>query len=473
MTREQELRQAIIDAPDDLSLRLIYADHLQELGDVRGEYIALACTAAGELRAKEMRRRALWQHYGPEWQLEDLGFSDDNQGYYQGFCNWLTVTPSTLTAITDKLLRQPLRHLRINAMDNASLAGLAANPILPRLRMLSLSTRLPEPEAAAELIDAARNLSELSFNCYATTSNVWAALERCASLERITALDLGAVGISAERARWLVERFPRLTDLTLSGVTLHADALFALAQGLSLEQLSLGLGEDYNDELQPFTDAHLAQAIAGPWSRTLTRLVLDGHSLGHEGITAITRLAPRLEELAVSTQAPELCAVFGAHDWPVLDSLDLAETPTDMLDLRRCPELASFNTSAASVDGRRLADQVPRLLSLNVRTMDDAGVAAIMTLPLNWLAIELTTTTAIDLVARPNHELHGVWVKADDYALEKFANAPWDRIDSVTMQSVDRVKSRLHFRDGWIERQNYFTSYERKLALSGEPVPNR
>lgn len=48
MGSEIEIRHQILDSPDDLELRLVYADSLMSAGDPRGEWIALSCAEDGE-----------------------------------------------------------------------------------------------------------------------------------------------------------------------------------------------------------------------------------------------------------------------------------------------------------------------------------------------------------------------------------------------------------------------------------------
>jgi len=47
MTHDQAFLQAIIDVPDDDSLRLIYADWLEEQGDLRGKFLRIECRLRG------------------------------------------------------------------------------------------------------------------------------------------------------------------------------------------------------------------------------------------------------------------------------------------------------------------------------------------------------------------------------------------------------------------------------------------
>lgn len=59
---EAALLEAIRVDPQDTQARLIYADWLMQRGDVRGEYIATACRAETEARARE-----LWAAHGARW----------------------------------------------------------------------------------------------------------------------------------------------------------------------------------------------------------------------------------------------------------------------------------------------------------------------------------------------------------------------------------------------------------------------
>src|SRR5437762_1999256 len=73
MNQADAFVQAILDDPDDDSLRLIYADWLEERGDPRGEFIRLQYALAGmdaddpRRRPLETRERALLKEHGELW----------------------------------------------------------------------------------------------------------------------------------------------------------------------------------------------------------------------------------------------------------------------------------------------------------------------------------------------------------------------------------------------------------------------
>ena len=70
---DQVFIEAILASPDDASLRLVYADWLEERGDPRGEYVRLWRTIPAELDADrravlEARCRAWIDRHGYEWE---------------------------------------------------------------------------------------------------------------------------------------------------------------------------------------------------------------------------------------------------------------------------------------------------------------------------------------------------------------------------------------------------------------------
>src|SRR5262249_40473293 len=73
MTEDQAFLQAIIENPDYDTLRLVYADYLDERGDPRGEFIRVQCELAklpeGDPRRPELgtRERRLLQEHEQEW----------------------------------------------------------------------------------------------------------------------------------------------------------------------------------------------------------------------------------------------------------------------------------------------------------------------------------------------------------------------------------------------------------------------
>jgi carbon storage regulator len=70
---ERPFLEAVADGPHDESVRLVFADWLEERGDPLGEFLRNACRLAG-LAADDPRRaalrgrqRALWAEHGAAW----------------------------------------------------------------------------------------------------------------------------------------------------------------------------------------------------------------------------------------------------------------------------------------------------------------------------------------------------------------------------------------------------------------------
>src|SRR5262245_51741438 len=76
MGEEESFLVAISATPDDEALRLVYADWLEERGDVRSEYLRLLCSLATLPRRRTRKRKALETRFeelrasiDPGWQI--------------------------------------------------------------------------------------------------------------------------------------------------------------------------------------------------------------------------------------------------------------------------------------------------------------------------------------------------------------------------------------------------------------------
>src|SRR5262245_61926313 len=76
MGEDESFVAAISATPDDDALRLVYADWLEERGDVRGEYLRLLCALSTLPRHRTKKRKALEARFAelrarldPGWQL--------------------------------------------------------------------------------------------------------------------------------------------------------------------------------------------------------------------------------------------------------------------------------------------------------------------------------------------------------------------------------------------------------------------
>ena len=235
-TIERELRDVILESPDDLAARMVYADWLLERGDPRGELIALECAQATEDERGELRRRALWQHHRETWLADDLGSSgiDPRRVEYRcGFIHSVQIAAARLVEVGPILARHPIHTLRIGARAS-ELAEVADRPVLRTVRRLELITSFDDESAIARLFASPElvRLEGVSLALRAQsngTAGDWAALDHCAQLGALTHLALSSIEVSVVRARWLGRELPALRELDC-GHSLSAPALRALAE---------------------------------------------------------------------------------------------------------------------------------------------------------------------------------------------------------------------------------------------------
>lgn len=82
----QSLFAAVYAAPHDTSARLVLADALQELGDPRGEFIALQCANPADKKAK-----ALSKQHGKAWVVPLQGWLGSDVRFSRGFPSEVTL----------------------------------------------------------------------------------------------------------------------------------------------------------------------------------------------------------------------------------------------------------------------------------------------------------------------------------------------------------------------------------------------
>src|SRR5262249_36066384 len=127
--------QAIRDDPDDASLRLIYADWLDDHGEAeRAEFIRLQCDLAdgpeplaGDPRSA--RADDLWRRRGWDWIGGVVPALADRWEVRRGFVERIDLDPITLAVNAEKLLRAaPLRLVRPRVADAADVTALLDVP---------------------------------------------------------------------------------------------------------------------------------------------------------------------------------------------------------------------------------------------------------------------------------------------------------------------------------------------------------
>jgi uncharacterized protein (TIGR02996 family) len=241
MTQEEALLQAILAAPDDDAVRLVYADWLEENGrPQRAELIRLQCELA-RLPAESPRRQglqereqALLKAHAQEW-VGPLKLKPEEVTFERGFVERVDTDAKLFFESAGALFKStPLRALKLMAWEEG-VEQLAAMPELARLRELDLNEN-GLGDAAAELL---------------------AASPHVAGLER---LDLGGNRIEEDGAIALANspHLANLTELRLDCNTIGVAGGWALARSPYLGKLRLldlhhnffvGYGEEGEEEV--------------------------------------------------------------------------------------------------------------------------------------------------------------------------------------------------------------------------------
>lgn len=305
----RELEEIVAQDPDAIDPFLVYADHLQEEGDPRGELVALDLMRLEDPHDPE-RVRAIGRHLdlyqrellGP---LVDLGSCLKDVHWRLGFIKRATLWhpegagPEDLARLAELLLESPsgrfIQELTITPLldgDYTSVIGAIGLRIRPNLRSLTIGPTL-RGESWLDLGGAYGALSNLRSLCLNVNECRFGPL----SLPSLENLELWAQILSEETARSIAAAdWPKLTRLSLAtrGGTRHLRQALA-GEFPCLE--SLRVWSYFN-----LTDT--ASALAG--SQVASRLV--DLTFENAGVAELALLADgahrfaRLERLVVSSE---------------------------------------------------------------------------------------------------------------------------------------------------------------------------
>mgnify|MGYP002624103105 CR=1 FL=1 len=322
--QEQGLRDAVLSDPDSDDPRLIYADWLEERGDVRGEFIRLQCQLSHEQDGDQRwelqcRQEAMLEKYLLKWikQLPKFGANawgispwhlGRRDGFVRGMMERATFgNHAQFAKFFDEMWKvTPVRHVRFNNWSKKGIHYCFENPsVYERLRGLWLTWDSFDVELtqAVELFRMP-NLDRLDTVRMADNAMNPAAMEAmlAAPLESIRRLDLHYTAREGELvtqlAKW--ERLDQLEDLRLSNNGCGASAAIALADAdvNNLRRLDIN-GNDVHDGL-----ANFATRLQAP---NLKELDISYNGLTSAGVQALARssLLSRLFSLDLSSN-PEL-----------------------------------------------------------------------------------------------------------------------------------------------------------------------
>ena len=231
MTHEDAFLADIIEHPDDDSLRLIYADFLDERGDPRGEFIRTQIELArlpdnpGSSSRRlelEARERALLEEHEQQW-LGRVGDWVCVWSFHRGFLASITIKLQPLLAISAK-----------PGEDDWFGRGAAA------VREMKILDAVADFDALCRSPHLAR-LTSLSLRENQLSDRHVQALAGSPHLGSLTRLDLGKNRIGWAGVKALAEsvRLPRLTMLDLSENAIDDLDLLMMARCTGLPSLAV------------------------------------------------------------------------------------------------------------------------------------------------------------------------------------------------------------------------------------------
>jgi uncharacterized protein (TIGR02996 family) len=204
-------------SPEDLDLRLVYADQLLEQGDPRGEFIRLQLAIARtpderweELRTLEELKKAVSAQHLERFLVEDLGGVPEGiWDYARGFLAFADIAKDP----PELLLRTPLvADVTLRGDQGDVLARIVAAGHLRQLHTLSIDN-LDEAGAASLLRELVLPEELFLWDCTPSAFRLIAGSPRSEHLTTLTisgAVD-DAGGVSCDR----LANLPRLRSLTL------------------------------------------------------------------------------------------------------------------------------------------------------------------------------------------------------------------------------------------------------------------
>lgn len=374
----------IAETPEDIDLRLVFADWLIERGDTLGDFIQLECRLLREPRhadALKWRRQAnaMRKSHEKSW-WGNVGTTTVRGGMIEG-------ARSNSRKVFDQLERvaPALAELEIPSerrLDEEERAALGAHPLWRRVRRLDVYADAVLPVLAALEADNLPNLERLrATSIGARLDPLLSLLERRAPrLERLEIPNAGANDASIVRlGAWNHS----LVTLDLYGNSLSPDAVASLASGRLLQGIrELRLGR---------TDIGPEGVVALAACRhlaTLERLDLRRAGLSSKTAGAVASLmasAPRLGAAAL-----EACRQIATRERPDPRRAGSSSKTADVAGalaalVASTPRLVALELMSARVGPEEMAtitarDSLPALreLSLHGCGIGDGGLARLL-----------------------------------------------------------------------------------------------
>lgn len=423
----------ITETPEDIDLRLVFADWLIERGDTLGDFIQLECRLLREPRhadALKWRRQAnaLRKLHEKSW-WGNVGATTVRGGMIEGACSISRKVFDQLERVAPALAGLEIQYQ--GSRDEEERAALAAHPLWRRVRRLDVHGDAVLPVLAALEADNLPNLERLrATNTGARLDLLLSLLERRAP--RLERLEIPNADANDESIVRLGAWNHSLITLDLYGNPVSRDAVASLASGRLLQGIrELMLGRT-NIGPEGVTVLAASRHLATLERLDLRRAGLSSKTADVAGaLAALVASAPRLVslELMSARVGPDEIATITARDsLPALRELSLHGCGigdgglTRLLDsalARHLDALNLRNNGLSDGSARAIAESPAlsglRLLNLESNPFTKVGLAMLRDAP----ALENVTITAGSvgntMFAEAHNEKEGLWLGSTNY----------------------------------------------------------
>ena len=418
---EQGLLADIREHPDDVSLRRIYADWLEDHGDAaRAEFIRvqveLATTDEWDDARPELQRRErelLTAHRGAWLQGLPSGAVTFEGGLAQ---RWTLHAECFHTHAQAILTHSPLVALELAGLESDRLASaIAENPVLDQVQELRLSHSGLSGWNAIKLLRQ-RSLKGLRHLCLTQLRFSGVPLQellRHPAALRLQRLDLVGCGLQGTDFEHLAQaatlgrlRFLDLSENALGGLEM---AFLSSAQHWGeLEHLGLRGGQMTSDGLRSLAQAPFLSCLH---SLDLSRNPLGGH-LGSFFAKPKRLPTQRLNLSRTRLNFDDLQHLVRSAFWPQMSVLNLSENELHLRDIQALvqadpsPPLRVVGLAAVQLDTPKARALAPWLSWQQVRELDLSGnLLDAHSLRALLFSAPLAALRSLDLSANPLGDL--------------------------------------------------------------------
>jgi uncharacterized protein (TIGR02996 family) len=260
----RELLQTVLEQPDDLNARLVYADALQDAGDPRGEFIAFQIQGNPAAEPLLKQYRAEWSQFLRPAVKQGYRFIN---GFIERITLKVSLSVDNLNYLPGYFENTPLREVRFRALGARALNLAAMTDCTSRLTWLDLKHAALSGKSFTELMTGQWDLVERMWLPSNSIGNIGLESLVEANLPRLESVNLHGTRLNDQSLEILLQwpQFPRMTELNLRGNDFSDEALTDFCSKIP-QMTRLGL---------PMLNSESAQALADR-DEDLELLVVSG-----------------------------------------------------------------------------------------------------------------------------------------------------------------------------------------------------